>query len=50
MPLKSDISIDAAKFGPDAISEQTKKYNEVLVSRMETAPKWFEVGYAGDIS
>jgi hypothetical protein len=43
MPLKSDIVIDAAKFQPSAILEQTTKLNQHLVDIFAPAPKWYEV-------
>jgi len=46
MPLTSDLQLDASKFQPEAISEQTKKFNDGLVKIMEGGPKWYEVGAA----
>jgi hypothetical protein len=43
MPLKSDIVIDAAKFQPSAILEQTTKLNQHLVEILAPAPQWYEV-------
>jgi hypothetical protein len=43
MPLMSDITVDAAKFHPNAISEQTIKVNNHLIKLVEGTPTWFEV-------
>ena len=43
MPLKSDIVIDAAKFQPTTILEQTTKLNQHLIDIFAPAPKWYEV-------
>lgn len=44
MPLTSDLKLDASKFKPDAISQQTKDFNAQLIKIMEGGPKWYEVG------
>ncbi|KAF2163584.1 hypothetical protein M409DRAFT_26193 [Zasmidium cellare ATCC 36951] len=44
MPLKSDLQLDASKFGEKKISEQTKKFNDGLIKVMNSGPKWYEVG------
>ncbi|WPH00902.1 Hypothetical protein R9X50_00373600 [Acrodontium crateriforme] len=44
MPLTSDLKLDASKFQPEAISEQTKQFNDKLIKIMENGPKWYEVG------
>ncbi|KAH8590014.1 esterase/lipase/thioesterase [Bisporella sp. PMI_857] len=46
MPLTSDITVDAAKFHPNAVSEQTTKVNDHLIKLVEGTPKWFELGAA----
>lgn len=43
MPLKSDLSLDASKFKPTAISKQTHDFNDQLIKIMEGGPKWWEV-------
>lgn len=43
MPLTSDISINAAKFSPDAVTEHTKQAKERLLALSEAGPKWWEV-------
>lgn len=43
MALESDITINAAKFEPAAISEQTVKLNQHIIDIFESAPKWYEV-------
>lgn len=42
MPLISDISIEATKFHPGAISEETAKLIEHLVYVGNEEPKWWE--------
>jgi len=46
MPLKSDMTLDASKFDPKAISKQTHDFNAGLIKIMEGNPKWWEVGAA----
>lgn len=46
MPLKSDITIDAAKFDPANNSEQSNLLNQGLIARLDSGPKWHEVGAA----
>lgn len=43
MPLKSDITIDAGKFDPANISEQSEKFNAYLVEKLSTGHNWYEV-------
>ena len=43
MPLTSDLTISTGKFNPEAISGETKKFNNHLVDIMKGAPKWHEV-------
>ncbi|RAL63364.1 hypothetical protein DID88_003787 [Monilinia fructigena] len=42
MPLKSDISIDVAKFAPQNTPAQTAEANENLINILKDGPKWFE--------
>ncbi|KAF2773518.1 hypothetical protein EJ03DRAFT_100813 [Teratosphaeria nubilosa] len=42
--LKSDLALDAAKFDPNAVTEETQKFNQKLVEIMDGGPKWWEVG------
>jgi len=44
MPLESDLTLDASKFDPKAISEQTHAFNNKLMKIMEGGPRWWEVG------
>ncbi|KAK2879990.1 hypothetical protein FQN49_000683 [Arthroderma sp. PD_2] len=44
MPIKSDFTIDATKFHPNNVSEETKKMNAFLETVTENGPKWHEVG------
>lgn len=46
MPLTSDLSLAAAKFQPEAISQQTHDFNAKLIEIAKTGPKWYEVGAA----
>jgi len=50
MPLKSDFWINAAKFHPDAISDQTHQVNEKLMDVFDQGPKWYEVSYFVTVS
>lgn len=45
-PLKSDISISAQKFAPEAIPELTLKANEEIAKTLASIPKWWDVGAA----
>jgi hypothetical protein len=45
MPLASDINLNAAKFRPDAVSEQTKAFNQHIVDATAGGPTWWEVIY-----
>jgi len=44
MPLTSDLTLDASKFNPSAITEKTHKFNDQLIKIMEGGPRWWEVG------
>jgi len=41
-PLQSDLTLDATKFDPKAISQQTHDFNDTLIKM--NGPKWWEVG------
>ena len=43
MALKSDITINVAKFDPASISEQTAKLNQHIIDIFEPVPKWYDV-------
>lgn len=43
MALDSDLSIDVSKFRPEAASDGIMKFNELLMDRMKSEPKWFRV-------
>jgi hypothetical protein len=43
MPLTSDLVLNASKFDPENISEQTNKFNNGLIKIMEDGPLWWEV-------
>jgi hypothetical protein len=42
-PLKSDITIDYARFDPANVSEETAKFNEHLINIFKPVPKWYDV-------
>ncbi|KAH8733205.1 Alpha/Beta hydrolase protein [Phaeosphaeriaceae sp. PMI808] len=46
MSLKSDITIDASKFNPQTIDQQTQEINKKLIKTWEDGPRWYEVGAA----
>lgn len=46
MPITSDLTLDAAKFHPSGVSEETKKANTLLENFTVNAPRWHEVGVA----
>lgn len=46
MPLTSDLTLDANKFDPKAITDQTRKFNDGLIKIMEGGPRWWDVGAA----
>lgn len=43
MSLKTDITLDASKFDPSAITSETTKFNEQLMKIMADGPRWWEV-------
>lgn len=45
-PLKSDITISAEKFAPEAIPEYSLKANQTLVDTFAKMPNWWEIGVA----
>ncbi|KAF2142813.1 uncharacterized protein K452DRAFT_269286 [Aplosporella prunicola CBS 121167] len=42
--LSSDLSLDASKFDYAKISKTTAQFNEALIQKLESGPKWYEVG------
>lgn len=44
MPPTSDIVIDASKFAPSSVTEDTKKLNGLLEKVAGTGPRWYEAG------
>ncbi|KAI0456727.1 Alpha/Beta hydrolase protein [Xylaria acuta] len=44
--ITSDLSIDAAKFDPAAVTEQTVNVKAMLERMYDSGPKWYEVGAA----
>ena len=43
MAAHSDLTVNASKFRPEAISEEAKTFNESLMDNMKRGPKWFQV-------
>jgi hypothetical protein len=43
MSLKSDLSIDAAKFDRGNIDQETREFNEKLIKIWADGPRWYEV-------
>lgn len=43
MALQSDFVVDASKFRSERASEEVKQINEILMDRMKSEPKWFQV-------
>jgi len=43
MTLQSDLTIDASKLEPEAMTESTRKLNASLMSMLDGAPRWWEV-------
>ena len=46
MPIKSDITINAAAFHPDSVSEETQNTNVMIENFTASGPQWWEVGAA----
>lgn len=46
MPIQSDITLDATKFHPSSVNEETKKVNTFLEDITTKGPRWHEVGIA----
>jgi hypothetical protein len=40
----SALTIDTAKFGEAAISDESHAFNQALMDLMAKGPKWYEVG------
>lgn len=43
MPLKSDLTLNYAKFDPSAVDQKTKDFNQNLIDVMAGIPRWYEV-------
>lgn len=43
MSLQSDLTIDASKFKPEAVSEPTRQMNEALMQLTKGDPGWWQV-------
>jgi acetyl esterase/lipase len=46
MPITSDLILDATKFLPSSVEEETKKMNTFLEDVTVKGPRWHEVGVA----
>ncbi|KAI9786671.1 MAG: hypothetical protein M1839_006222 [Geoglossum umbratile] len=46
MPITSDLTLDAAKFHPSSVSEETKKINALFEHITAKGPQWHEIGIA----
>ena len=46
MPITSDLTLDASKFHPSSVGEDTKKINAFLENVTAKGPRWHEVGVA----
>jgi hypothetical protein len=44
MSVTSDITLDASRFNPENITEQTKQVNDILEKVTTNGPRWHEVG------
>ncbi|KAI1626761.1 Alpha/Beta hydrolase protein [Exophiala viscosa] len=44
MAANTDLTVDARKFDPAAISEDSHAFNAKLIDLMAQGPKWYEVG------
>lgn len=43
MSLQSDLTLNASQFNSNAGSNKIKQFNEFLMDRMASGPKWFQV-------
>lgn len=43
MDAHNALTLDQTKFGPAAISEDTRAFNQKLMDIMSKGPKWYEV-------
>jgi hypothetical protein len=43
MSLKSDVTVDAAKFDRSTIDKQTLEFNDKLIKIWADGPRWYEV-------
>ena len=43
MDLRSDVTLNAARFHSDAASDGIKELNEALMEKSSQGPKWFQV-------
>jgi acetyl esterase/lipase len=46
MPITSDLILDATKFHPGSVRDETKKINTFLEDITANGPRWHEVGVA----
>lgn len=43
MSLSDDISVESGKFTANAITDQTKHFNEILTGLSKKGPRWWEI-------
>ncbi|MCJ1243114.1 hypothetical protein MMC30_000311 [Trapelia coarctata] len=46
MAITSDLTLDANKFHPSSVTEETKKFNSFLENITTKGPQWYDVGIA----
>ena len=46
MPLKSDLTLNAALFDPANVTEETRGFNAALKKQMEGLPTWVDVSWS----
>lgn len=46
MPIISNITLDAAVFHPNSVSEETEEINDMIEKITTIGPRWWEVGAA----
>lgn len=43
MQLQSDLSVNVTPFDPNAVTEKTKRFTDILIQNTLNEPKWWEV-------
>jgi hypothetical protein len=44
MPLTSDITVNASKFDPNNVTEETKQLCDFLEKATDSVPRWYDAG------